>query len=57
MVAQTLESGQVVPALGWPKGYIYLAIPVGGAFMTLAAAGELIGRIGRPRERAVAGDT
>ncbi len=56
VVARTLDAGQTLPALGWPKGYIYLAIPAGGAFMTLAAVGELLGHIVRPREETVAMD-
>jgi TRAP-type C4-dicarboxylate transport system permease small subunit len=35
LVSRTAESGQLLPALGFAKGWVYLAVPVAGAF-TLA---------------------
>lgn len=37
LVVETLESGQISPALGWSAGYAYLAAPLSGAFFTLFA--------------------
>ena len=35
LVSETLLSGQVTPALGLKMGYVYLAVPVSGAFIVL----------------------
>jgi TRAP-type C4-dicarboxylate transport system permease small subunit len=32
LVARTMESGQLAPALGVAKGWVYLALPLAGAF-------------------------
>lgn len=32
LVARTMESGQLAPALGIAKGWVYLALPIAGAF-------------------------
>ena len=32
LVARTMESGQLAPALGIAKGWVYLALPLAGAF-------------------------
>jgi TRAP-type C4-dicarboxylate transport system permease small subunit len=37
LVSETLSSGQISPALGWPVGYAYLAVPLSGLFFTLFA--------------------
>jgi TRAP-type C4-dicarboxylate transport system permease small subunit len=37
MAERTLASGQVLPALGWPKGYTYFAVPVSGIFLCFYA--------------------
>lgn len=33
LVAETLGSGQVTPAMGWRIGYLYSAVPLSGLFM------------------------
>jgi TRAP-type C4-dicarboxylate transport system permease small subunit len=47
MVAGALEKEQLLPALGWYKGYVYLALPISGLFVVLYAieglAEQLIG--------------
>lgn len=30
MVLETLRSGQVTPAMGWPVGYLYIVVPLSG---------------------------
>ena len=35
LVSETLQSGQVTPALGIRMGYVYLAVPVSGVFIVL----------------------
>ncbi len=49
LVVETLRFGQVTPAMGLEKGYVYLAVPISGAFMILFAV-EAIAEIiaGRP---------
>lgn len=42
LVAKTLESGQVSPAMGVPMGYVYLAVPVCGLFFVLFASEHLV---------------
>lgn len=37
LVLETLDSGQMSPALGIKVGYMYLAVPISGAFMLLFA--------------------
>jgi len=37
MVTKTLDAGQVLPALGWRKGFVYLAVPISGAFIVVYA--------------------
>jgi TRAP-type C4-dicarboxylate transport system permease small subunit len=37
MAERTLASGQVLPALGLPKGYTYFAVPVSGIFLCFYA--------------------
>ena len=32
MVIETLRSGQVTPAMGWPVGYLYSVVPLSGLF-------------------------
>jgi TRAP-type C4-dicarboxylate transport system permease small subunit len=33
LVSETLRAGQLAPASGIPQGYVYLAVPVSGAFI------------------------
>ena len=61
LVRETLASGQVTPATDLPMGYVYLAVPISGAFVLLfvARAGRRAarGRAGRRRRpKAAAGD-
>jgi TRAP-type C4-dicarboxylate transport system permease small subunit len=35
LVSETLKAGQVTPALGIRMGYVYVAVPVSGVFITL----------------------
>ncbi|MCA9148431.1 MAG: TRAP transporter small permease [Planctomycetales bacterium] len=35
LVRETLQSGQVTPALGIRMGFVYLAMPIAGVFITL----------------------
>jgi TRAP-type C4-dicarboxylate transport system permease small subunit len=51
LVARTLQSGQLTPALGVPMGYFYLALPVGGATMLLCALENLLVAIADLRPR------
>jgi TRAP-type C4-dicarboxylate transport system permease small subunit len=37
LVSRTMESGQLAPALGIAKGWVYLALPVAGAFSAVFA--------------------
>jgi TRAP-type C4-dicarboxylate transport system permease small subunit len=45
MAERTLSSGQILPALGWPKGYTYFAVPVSGFFLSFYALDGLIGTL------------
>lgn len=45
LVRSTLELGQESPALGVKMGYVYLAIPISGFFLTLYAVIGLVERI------------
>jgi TRAP-type C4-dicarboxylate transport system permease small subunit len=49
LVASTLELGQESPALRVKVGYVYLAVPVSGFFLTLYAGIGLIERLMRLR--------
>lgn len=42
VVLDTLAVGQDTPALGIEKGYVYLALPIAGVFMTLFAIEQLV---------------
>lgn len=37
LVTKTLADGSVSPALGWKLGYVYAAVPISGALITLFA--------------------
>jgi TRAP-type C4-dicarboxylate transport system permease small subunit len=37
MVDRTLDAGQVLPALGWKKGYAYSVVPLSGLFLVFYA--------------------
>lgn len=45
LVARTLETNQVSPALGLKMGYVYLALPISGFFLTLYSIEFFIERI------------
>lgn len=45
LVRSTLELGQESPALGVRMGYVYLAVPISGFFLTLYATIGLVERI------------
>jgi TRAP-type C4-dicarboxylate transport system permease small subunit len=52
LVASMLELGQESPALRIKTGYVYLAVPISGFFLTLYAIiglGERLARLGRTR--------
>ena len=54
LVASTLQLEQISPALGVPMGYVYLAIPISGFFLTLYA---IVGLAERLRALRVRNDT
>ncbi|QXD24566.1 TRAP transporter small permease [Opitutia bacterium ISCC 51] len=41
-VSETLAAGQVTPALGWQKGYLYTAAPISGLFFIIFSIEHLI---------------
>ncbi len=45
LVSNTLEMGQVSPALGWKMGYVYLAVPISGFFLVLYSVIGLVERL------------
>jgi len=42
LVGETLASGQVLPAMGVLKGYVYLAVPISGAFLVLFSVERIV---------------
>ena len=54
LVNETLRADQSLPALGWKKGHVYLAVPISGAFIVLYAVEAILeclfGRQGPPME-------
>ena len=42
LVAETLRLGQMMMAIHIPKGYVYLAVPISGAFITLFAVESIL---------------
>lgn len=44
LVWETLAAGQATPALGIKMGYVYLAVPVSGAFIVLSCLERLLER-------------
>lgn len=42
LVTETLQLGQTAPATGLKLGYVYLAVPISGFFITYYAAGSLL---------------
>ena len=42
LVSETLAAGQVTPALGWQKGYLYTAAPIAGLFFIIFSMEHLI---------------
>ncbi len=45
LVLRTLALDQTSPALGVPMGYVYLALPIGGLFLTWYSAQSLVARL------------
>ena len=45
LVRETLSRGQLSPAVRVPMGYVYLALPISGFFLTLYSVEFLIGRL------------
>lgn len=45
LVLDTLDLGQVTPALGIKKGYVYLAVPLSGVFLVIYSSEFLIEKI------------
>lgn len=50
LVSDTLRAGQTTPALGIRMGYVYLAIPISGLFITWFCSEQLFGLIQQPAE-------
>lgn len=42
LVSETLSAGQVLPALGWKKGYVYSAAPLAGVFFIIFSVEHLL---------------
>ncbi len=42
LVSETLAAGQLTPALGWQKGYMYMAVPISGVFFVIFSIEHLI---------------
>lgn len=42
LVSETLIAGQMTPALGWQKGYLYMAVPISGVFFIIFSIEHLI---------------
>jgi TRAP-type C4-dicarboxylate transport system permease small subunit len=56
LVGERLQARQVLPSLGWYKGYIYAAVPISGVFIigyAIASVVQLL-RHGLPGEAAAA---
>jgi TRAP-type C4-dicarboxylate transport system permease small subunit len=53
LVASNFELGQVSPALHLNMGYVYLAVPISGCFLTLYAILGLIERLQELKRRSV----
>ena len=49
LVRETLAGGQASPALGVPMGYVYLALPISGFFLTLYSVEFLIEHVAAMR--------
>lgn len=45
LFSDTLEWGQVTPALGIKKGYVYLAVPLSGVFLVIYSVEFLVEKI------------
>ena len=42
LVKDRFDSGQVLPALGWSKAWVYLAVPIAGVFIIAYSVRELV---------------
>lgn len=54
LVSRTLELGQLTPALGLKKGYVYLAVPISGLFVALFTLGHIAEELKRQEEEPAA---
>ena len=56
VVREALALEQTTPALGWKMGYVYLALPISGFFMTLYTVDNLMETLrGRPADTGTGG--
>ena len=42
LVSETLRSGQITPAMGWPIGYLYSVVPLSGLFIMAFSIEHLV---------------
>ena len=42
LVSETLRSGQLTPAMGWPIGYLYSVVPLSGLFIMAFSVEHLV---------------
>lgn len=48
LVSRTLVLQQTAPALGIPKGWVYLAVPVSGVFVVIFTLGQIVDAVRAP---------
>ena len=48
LVTETLQAGQVTPALGIKMGYVYLAVPVSGVFIVVFCLERIVELVSAP---------
>ena len=51
VVSDALAMEQMTPALGWRMGYVYLALPISGAFMVLYTVENLLETAATPADK------
>ncbi len=56
LVSRTLALGQTAPALGVPKGWIYICVPLSGFFVVIFTLGQLVDAILSPESVVCAHD-
>ena len=44
LTSSAFASGQITPALGIPRGFVYLAVPLSGCFILIQSVGDLLSR-------------